>query len=196
MNSEGKRYFRLSRPSPILSPLSCTPPTARNQTETNMTYLNTIGRTAFIAVSTMGLLAALTIGAAQAAECPAGKIGVDVTKPGPMKPSGVTDDVIGSIDLKAYGSPNHLLRMRRLVVQPGGIVPWHSHGERPANILVVSGAITEYRSTCAVPIEHKTGDVAVESGSLAHWWKNNTNKPTVLVSGDILPPNMSADSSM
>jgi len=161
-----------------------------------MTYLSTIRRTALIAVSTMGILAALTIGAAQAAECPAGKTGVDVTKPGPMKPSGVTDDVIGSIDLKAYGSPGHLLRMRRLVVQPGGIVPWHSHGERPANILVVSGAITEYRSTCAAPIDHKTGDVAVESGSLAHWWKNNTNKPAILISGDILPPGMSADSSM
>lgn len=164
-----------------------------------MTYLSTIRRTTLIAVSTMGMLAALAIGsqgAVSAAECPAGKMGVDVTKPGPMKPSGVTDDVIGSIDLKAYGSPNHLLRMRRLVVQPGGIVPWHSHGERPANILVVSGAITEYRSTCAAPIEHKTGDVAVESGSLAHWWKNNTNKPAVLISGDILPPGMSADSSM
>jgi len=164
-----------------------------------MTYLSTIGRTALMAVSTMGMLAVLAIGsqgAVMAAECPAGKVGVDVTKPGPMKPSGVTDDVIGSIDLKAYGSPGHLLRMRRLVVQPGGIVPWHSHGERPANILVISGAITEYRSTCAVPIEHKTGDVAVESGSLAHWWKNNTKKPTVLISGDILPPNMSADSSM
>ncbi|HEY2837104.1 MAG TPA: cupin domain-containing protein [Rhizomicrobium sp.] len=157
------------------------------------------GRAILRAVSAAALMAATTFlgaGAANAAECPAGKVGVDVTKPGPMKPSGVTDDVIGSIDLKAYGSPGHLLRMRRLVVQPGGIVPWHSHGERPANILVVSGAITEYRSTCAVPIDHKAGDVAVESGSLAHWWKNNTNKPTVLISGDILPPNMSADSSM
>ena len=68
------------------------------------------------------------------------------------------------------------MRLRKLVIQPGGIVPWHSHAERPANIYVVEGAMTEYRSTCAVPIEHKAGEVAVESGNLAHWWKNNTDE--------------------
>ena len=30
-----------------------------------------------------------------------------------------------------------------LVVQPGGIVPWHSHADRPALIYVVSGEIVE-----------------------------------------------------
>jgi quercetin dioxygenase-like cupin family protein len=145
------------------------------------------------------LLAGLALfagGAAYAADCPVDKVGVDVTKPGPMMPSGVTDTVIASIDLKAYGFDGRVMRMRRLVIQPGGIVPWHSHGERPANILVVSGAITEYRSTCAVPIDHKAGDVTAESGSLSHWWKNNTKKPAVLISSDILPPKMAADSTM
>ena len=37
------------------------------------------------------------------------------------------------------------MRLRKLVVQPGGIVPNHSHAERPSNIYVVDGAITEYR---------------------------------------------------
>jgi quercetin dioxygenase-like cupin family protein len=131
-----------------------------------------------------------------AGECPAGKVGVDVTKPGPMASAGVTDTVIASIDLKDYGFAGRALRMRRLVVMPGGVVPWHSHGERPANILIVSGAITEYRSTCAVPIEHKAGDVTAESGALSHWWKNNTNKPAVLISSDILPPTKAADGMM
>ncbi len=131
-----------------------------------------------------------------AGECPAGKVGVDVTKPGPMAPAGVTDTVIASIDLKDYGFAGRALRMRRLVVMPGGVVPWHSHGERPANILVVSGAITEYRSTCAVPILHKAGDVTAESGNLSHWWKNNTKKPAVLISSDILPPTKAADGMM
>jgi quercetin dioxygenase-like cupin family protein len=72
------------------------------------------------------------------------------------------------------------MRLRKLVVQPGGIVPWHSHEKRPANIYIISGSITEYRSTCAVPIEHGAGDVPSEFGPLAHWWKNNAKKPTVL----------------
>src|ERR1051326_8154710 len=97
------------------------------------------------------LVAATLVGSASAyaGDCPSGKVGNDVMKPGPMAPIGVIDTVISSIDLKTYGVAGRSLRMRRLVVQPGGIVPWHSHGERPANILVISGSIIEYRSTCS-----------------------------------------------
>jgi quercetin dioxygenase-like cupin family protein len=145
-----------------------------------------------------GLAAVILIGSvsAYAGDCPAGKTGADVMKPGPMAPVGVSDTVISSIDLKTYGAAGRSLRMRRLVVQPGGIVPWHTHKERPANILVISGSITEYRSTCSVPIEHKEGDVTAESGNLSHWWKNNTDKPAVLISSDVLPPMKAADGMM
>ena len=151
-----------------------------------------------VASAAAALAAATVIGSAPAyaGDCPSGKMGVDVTKPGPMAPVGVSDTVISSIDLKTYGVVGRSLRMRRLVVQPGGIVPWHSHGERPANILVISGSITEYRSTCSVPIEHNEGDVTAESGNLSHWWKNNTDKPAVLISSDVLPPMKSADGMM
>jgi quercetin dioxygenase-like cupin family protein len=129
--------------------------------------------------------------AAFAGECPADKVGVDVTKPGATMPKDVTDTVIASIDLgKGYNIDGKTLRMRRLVVKPGGIVPWHSHAERPANIYVVEGSITEYRSTCAVPLEHSAGDVTAEAGNLSHWWKNNTNKTTTLISSDIVPTPM------
>lgn len=164
-----------------------------------MDIINYSAKTILRAAAAAALLATTSLigaGAAFAGECPAGKVGVDVTKPGPMAPVGVTDNVIASIDLKAYGFEGRSLRMRRLVVQPGGIVPWHSHGERPANILVVKGAITEYRSTCAIPILHKAGDVTAESGALSHWWKNNTKRPAVLISADILPPAMAANSTM
>jgi quercetin dioxygenase-like cupin family protein len=135
---------------------------------------------------------------ASAADCPANKVGTDATKPGPTMPEHVTDTVIASIDLSPVGSglTGRKLRMRKLVVQPGGIVPWHSHETRPANIYIISGSITEYRSTCAVPIEHGAGDVTAEFGPLAHWWKNNTKQPTVLISADILPPEMNPDESM
>jgi hypothetical protein len=67
---------------------------------------------------------------------------------------------------------------------------------RPANIYVISGSITEYRSTCSVPIEHKAGDVTAEFGALSHWWKNNTKRPTVLISADMLPADMDPKESM
>jgi hypothetical protein len=70
---------------------------------------------------------------------------------------GVTDTVISAIDLSQEPAniAGRTLRLRELVVQPGGVVPWHSHGDRPAIIYIVEGSITEYASNCAVPILHK-----------------------------------------
>jgi len=82
--------------------------------------------------------------------------GVNALADAPTMPKGVTDTVIGNIDLGSEISVDgRQLRTRRLVVQPGGIVPLHSHKDRPALIYTLSGSITEYSSTCSVPIEHK-----------------------------------------
>jgi quercetin dioxygenase-like cupin family protein len=153
------------------------------------------------AVLALGLLAAgstLTAVQAHAGECPADQVAENAMEPGATAPAGVTDDVISSIDLSSKGEAwkGSLLRMRKLVVQPGGVVPWHSHEARPANILVTEGSITEYRSTCKVPIEHIAGDVTAEFGALSHWWKNNGSVPAVLYSADILPPEVAPEGSM
>ena len=71
------------------------------------------------------------------------------------------------------------------MVQPGGVVPWHSHTDRPALIMTISGEITEYASTCAVGIVHKAGDVAQEKKGVSHWWKNTGKVPAVLIAADI-----------
>lgn len=112
--------------------------------------------------------------------------GVNALANAPMMPKGVTDTVIGSIDLGSEISVDgRQLRTRRLVVQPGGIVPLHSHKDRPALIYTVSGSITEYSSTCAVPIEHKAGDISREADGLSHYWVNNGKVPAVLLSSDV-----------
>lgn len=153
---------------------------------------NTILRAALIAGSLL-----VSAAPAVAGECPAGNTGVDVTPPGPSAPSGVTDDVIASIDLgQGYGIPDRSLRTRRLVIAPGGVVPWHAHNERPANIYVVKGEVTEYRSTCSTPITHRAGDVVAERGATSHWWRNNSRKAAILISSDILPPQAPAGESM
>lgn len=81
---------------------------------------------------------------------------------------------------------DHALRLRRLEIKPGGVVPWHSHGDRPAIIYVVEGEIYEHASTCAVPILHKAGEVAPEMHATSHWWQNTSKKTVVLLSADIL----------
>jgi quercetin dioxygenase-like cupin family protein len=136
------------------------------------------------------LCAAITLlgaaAAAQAADCPAASMRTDARASGETMPKGVTDNVLSAIELKdQIGVDGRQLRLRKLVVQPGGVVPWHSHTDRPALIITVEGSITEYRSTCAVPIEHPAGDVAREVKGVSHWWRNNTSKPAVLLSADV-----------
>jgi quercetin dioxygenase-like cupin family protein len=71
------------------------------------------------------------------------------------------------------------------VIQPGGEVPWHSHAERPALIYIVSGTITEFRSTCRDPIVHRGGELAVENHEVSHWWRNTGTEPVVIISFDL-----------
>jgi len=124
---------------------------------------------------------------AVAGECPADKMKTDVTKPVSYGPKGVTDTVLSTIDLskEKVAVGGHLMRVRRLEVQPGGIVPWHSHADRPALIYVVTGEIVEHASNCAVPIVHKAGEVARETHVTAHWWQNNGKATVTLLSFDI-----------
>jgi quercetin dioxygenase-like cupin family protein len=121
-----------------------------------------------------------------AGTCPAGKAAANPLADAQTMPAGVTDDLVGSVDLQRELSfDDHDLRLRRLVVQPGGVVPLHSHTGRPALITVVSGSITEYSSACQVGIEHAAGEVASESDGVSHWWKNNGTVPAVLLSADV-----------
>lgn len=155
-------------------------------------------RLTLASVFALASFTAIPAGQAYAGECPADQVAENGMQPGEMMPKDVTDEVISSIDLASKGDAwkNSALRMRKLVVQPGGVVPWHSHEARPANILIVSGSITEYRSTCKVPIEHKAGDVTAEFGALSHWWKNNGSEPAVLYSADILTSEAQKNESM
>ena len=124
----------------------------------------------------------------QAGECPADQVMDGATTSGETTAVGVTDEVIASIDLSSKGGEfqDQLLRMRKLTIDPGGVVPWHEHSVRPANIYILSGTIEEYRASCKVPIVHKAGDVATEFGEgFAHWWKNTGSEPVVLISADI-----------
>lgn len=135
-----------------------------------------------------GLVGTLALSTrALAGECPPGKTGTDLMGPGATAPKGVTDKVIGSIDLAAekVQLKGYQLRGRELVVQPGGEVPWHSHADRPALIYIAKGTITEFKSTCADPIVHKAGELAVEDHRVSHWWKNMGKEPCVILSFDL-----------
>jgi quercetin dioxygenase-like cupin family protein len=144
----------------------------------------------------------LALGAATAfaGECPADKRVADGQgqKAGATMPKDVVDKVIASTDLgkESVNVPGRLFRARELRIMPGGIVPWHSHADRPAMIYVVSGEIVEYASTCAVPIVHRAGEVTAERAPTSHWWQNTGKAPVVLISVDIFRAEDKANEKM
>jgi quercetin dioxygenase-like cupin family protein len=138
-----------------------------------------------------GIVAGSTLAglsASVAGECPAGKMKADVRQPATHAAKGVTDTVLAAIDLgkEPANIKERQLRFRKLTIESGGIVPWHSHDDRPAIIYVAEGEIVEYASNCADPIVHKAGDIRPEIHGTAHWWQNLGNKTVILFVGDVL----------
>ena len=144
----------------------------------NRGWLRSIAAASFVAGFTIS---------AQAGECPADKRKANARQAVNFAAVGVTDTTLGSIDLgkETTKIKGRELRFRKMVIQPGGIVPWHSHDDRPAIIYVAEGEILEFASNCAAPIHHKAGEVAVEKKGTSHWWKNLSEAPVVLFIGDV-----------
>ena len=114
------------------------------------------------------------VSAALAGSCPSDKMKADARQPVTHAGKGVTDTVLAAIDLEKEPAniKERQLRFRKLTIEPGGIVPWHSHGDRPAIIYIAEGEIVEYASNCAVPIVHKAGEIRPETSGTSHWWQN------------------------
>ena len=146
----------------------------------NRGWLRSIAAVAIVATTGYAI-------SAQAGECPTDKRMPDARQPVNLPASGVTDTTLGSIDLGKEPAKiaGRELRFRKLVIEPGGVVPWHSHDDRPALIYVAEGEIIEYASNCAAPIVHKAGEIRAETSGTSHWWKNLTDKQVVLFVGDV-----------
>ena len=134
------------------------------------------------------LLSLVAVTPALAGTCPADKVGANPLPGAASAPVGVTEMELSSIDLgkEAVNLPQRRLRYRHMEIQPGGVVPLHSHGDRPALIMVNQGQIFEYSSQCKVPILHKAGEIGRESSGLMHWWKNEGKETVVLTIADIV----------
>ena len=145
-----------------------------------------LGRTLTVAALAMASAAVTT--SAFAGSCPADKMKADAREPVKFGAVGVTDTTLGAIDLEKEPAKikGRELRFRKLTVEPNGIVPWHSHADRPALIYIAEGEIMEYASNCAGPILHKAGEVRAETHGTSHWWKNLSDNQVVLFIGDVL----------
>ena len=142
-------------------------------------------KTTYFLLATAALALA---GLAQAGQCPADKLAANDLQGAATAPVGVVDTELASIELAKENVKldQRRLRLRHMTIMPGGVVPLHSHEDRPALIMVNSGEIYEYSSKCAVPILHKAGEVAREFMGTKHWWKNTGTRAVDLTIGDIV----------
>jgi quercetin dioxygenase-like cupin family protein len=132
--------------------------------------------------------ALMTAGLVHAGQCPADKVAANDLAGAATAPVGVVDTELSSIDLSKENVKldHRRLRLRHMTIAAGGIVPLHSHEDRPALIMVNSGEIYEYSSKCAVPILHKAGETAREFLGTRHWWKNTGTQTVDLTIGDVV----------
>lgn len=77
------------------------------------------------------------------------------------------------------------LRMRKATIEPGGIVPVHTHAGRPGLAYVVNGEIIEHRDDRDEPVIHRSGSFAIESNGVDHWWENKGNETVEAIVVDV-----------
>ncbi|MEM8653174.1 MAG: cupin domain-containing protein [Pseudomonadota bacterium] len=66
-----------------------------------------------------------------------------------------------------------------------GIVPIHSHADRPAIVFTLTGQIYEYRSDAQDRIMHSAGGLSLEEGDVTHWWLNEGPENVRLIAFDV-----------
>ena len=102
----------------------------------------------------------------------------------PPNRTGVTWTQLGEIDLgPEVGFDGHALRGRLVTLPPGGMIPTHSHNDRPSMLYMVEGVATEHRGDTV--IEHHPGEGFRIGKDTPHWVENRTQAKAAYVEVDV-----------
>lgn len=126
--------------------------------------------------------------AAQAGTCPKDKV---LTTPRSIESKDSVDvgrETLATVKLTGWrGLGDLFLRTRRLTIGPHGVIPTHTHEDRPSIVYVVEGELIEHSTFCSVPIVHRAGEWTPEFGpGHGHWWENPSDKRAVVTSSDVV----------
>lgn len=103
--------------------------------------------------------------------------------------TGVEISHVESLDLTPWAGDikGRQLRIRKLTIQPGGVIAIHSHDDRPDGSYLVQGELVEYRAGGYV--KRRAKDTAHTAGkNVTHWVANEGNIPAVLIVVDVYKP--------
>ena len=109
---------------------------------------------------------------------------------GPKKTSGIGGvTVVGTVSLDGEfeSSDGLTMRVRELIINPGGLVAVHEHNNRPGVAYILKGEMTEHRSSVEKPIVKTAGTTAMERSGVVHWWENTGSEPAHALVVDIIP---------
>lgn len=116
---------------------------------------------------------------ARVLSCPAGRTQAGARSEGFGPTADITAEDIAFTPIAH--DPGHALRLRRITVAPGGVIAWHDHTALQGMALLVSGEMVEARNTCLDLLTYHAGDVAIEDAATAHGWRNESDKPAVIL---------------
>jgi len=97
--------------------------------------------------------------------------------------------VIGTVSLDGEfdSSDGLMIRVRELIINPGGVVAVHQHTNRPGAAYIIEGELVEHRSSEPGPVLKTAGSTAMERSGVIHWWENESDAPARALVVDIVP---------
>ncbi|MDX2274762.1 MAG: cupin domain-containing protein [Hyphomonadaceae bacterium] len=119
--------------------------------------------------------------------CPAERTQANAQTAGFGERSGV--EVTDLAIVPSADDPTRAVRLRRIMIQPGGIIPWHDHTDVQGAAVLLSGEATELRNTCLDPMVYSAGDMALEDAATAHSWRNDGTEPVVVLVAHVVRVN-------
>ena len=120
----------------------------------------------------------MAVNHAERRDCPADRVGAN---PNRLEAASAGTEAVDLAFSPLASDPTRALRLRRITIQPGGVIPWHAHDVNQGMALLVSGEMTEYRSDCLDPIVHRAGHIAREDVATQHGWRNLSDREAVVL---------------
>jgi quercetin dioxygenase-like cupin family protein len=104
----------------------------------------------------------------------------------PTEFKGVSDIALQALDLSdEIDSPKgRPLRMRKVTLQPGGVLGIHSHKDRPTVSYFLQGEVTYHQANQPDVVVHP-GEGFAEGKATTHWAENRGSVPAVWIAVDI-----------
>jgi len=107
----------------------------------------------------------------------------------PKENVGQSDELLRTMDLsnEIASTQGKMLRMRKVTLQPGGVLGLHNHVDRPAVTYLLQGQMT-YHQDGKPDLVANPGDGFAEGRATTHWAESTGKVPAVWIAVDIPKP--------